>query len=155
MSATQNQPFSLEEIEAEISAATPEAIPTGKEKKPSKLKSTPHIEPTEAEKQRAAQMQNQIAVENNLTEIEKVMKLYNSYSKVETTLNSLKAFKHKKDNEDDNYGASTIVITDSKRNEFKTQNPRLVEALTEALTVILETKKTELGLEIKALKIAA
>lgn len=142
MSASTKTPAT---VESKANATEPK---DEKVKPLSGLKSTPPVEPTEEEKAKTAALQIQLQIDDNLEEIELLTKLYRSYNKIDSTLRELKDFTHKSGDEDISYGASTITITDGNRKEFKTQNPRLVQALVFNLTEILVNRKTELGKEI-------
>lgn len=155
MSQNINIPDDLKAIaEAKATFATVEST-EAKAPKTVKLKPTPVIEPTEAERKKAEELRKQFIIDENLTGIEGLIKLYRQFNKTEATIRDLKKFEYSQDEEESSYGASTITITDSKRNEFKTQNPRLVEALVKSLNLILENKKTELGEKIANIEIKA
>lgn len=115
------------------------------------LKPTPQIEPTEEEKRKTVELQMQLMIDDNLEEIQHLTRLYKSYNTLDFTLRNLKEFVYK-DGEEDSYGAS-ITITDSNRKKFETQNPRLVQALVNALSEILTKKKAELGESIAKITI--
>lgn len=139
--------------EVETTKTPAEAAKNEKVKPLGGLKPTPPVEPTEEEKAKAAALQMQLQIDDNLEEIELLTKLYKSYNKIEHTLRELKEFTFKSGDDDAGYGASTITISDSNRKEFKTQNPRLVQALIFDLTEILVNRKTELGKEIAQITI--
>lgn len=147
MSASTKTPAT---VEPKTNATEPK---DGNVKPLSGLKSTPHVEPTEEDKAKTAALQIQLQIDDNLGEIEILTKLYRSYNKIDSTLRELKEFTHKSGDEDSSYGASTITITDGNRKEFKTQNPRLVQALVFHLNEILLNRKTELGKEIAGIVI--
>lgn len=134
------------------SEATP-ATPAETKKPLGNLKPTPLIPvlPTPEEKAKSERLRLEIQVEDNLNEIQQLTLLSKQYIKIDNTLESLKEFEFGADEE--TYGAN-LTITDSKRRDFTTKNPRLIEALIEALKVILEEKKGELTLQISKVKIA-
>lgn len=116
------------------------------------LKPTPTIEIPPQEQAKAEKLKIELQVEDTLDDIKKLMQLSKQYNTTDYTLNRLKDFQFSQEDEE-NYGA-VLSIKDSKRQEFETKNPRLVEALVKALRLILEDKKTELSAEITKVRIS-
>lgn len=116
----------------------------------STLKPTPKIEPKTEDKAKSEKMQLEVKISENLIEIEDLTKLSKQYRQIDNTLTELKDFSFK----GEETAKTSLTIVDNTRQDFTTKNPRLIEALVVELMRILETKKTELALQISQIKIS-
>lgn len=152
MSSNQNTPNPKKGENTTPKSIEASATPTEAKTTIGTLKPTPKIETPPQEQSKAEKLKIELQVEDTLDDIKKLMQLSKQYNTTDYTLNRLKDFQFSQE-EEESYGA-VLSIKDSKRQEFETKNPRLIQALIKALNSILTEKKDELALEIAKVKIA-